>query len=126
MAEPKNVGGKTAFSLERLPSKHEDDRHIPMSSDNAPYYPKLARSTLRLVLLTLFYLVFLVIGASIFSAIESPGEISMIKDVADVRRNFIDNHGCMSGEAPYLLPTTSLPYATFLYSYSVNISKKNS
>ncbi|CAG0921403.1 unnamed protein product [Notodromas monacha] len=81
---------KNSF-LERLPA-HVDDEHRPYAT------PKLARSSLRLLLLTLFYLVFLVLGASIFSAIESPGELGLIKSLAATKRDFVSNHYCLSEE----------------------------
>lgn len=58
----------------------------------------LSRSTVRLLILAAFYVLFLVIGASIFSAIEEPKEIENIKKLRSLRTRFINDHACISGK----------------------------
>ncbi|GIY46112.1 potassium channel subfamily K member 1 [Caerostris darwini] len=57
-----------------------------------------SKSTVRLVLLSAFYLLFLVIGASIFSAIEAPLEIRSIRELRSQRAAFLREHPCVSDE----------------------------
>ncbi|GIY68894.1 potassium channel subfamily K member 1 [Caerostris extrusa] len=57
-----------------------------------------SKSTVRLVLLSAFYLLFLVIGASIFSAIEAPLEIRSIRELRSQRAAFLRDHPCVSDE----------------------------
>ncbi|XP_071043899.1 potassium channel subfamily K member 1 [Parasteatoda tepidariorum] len=59
----------------------------------------ISRSNFRLAILTAFYLLFLVIGASIFSAIEAPIEISIIRDLQNERAKFMRDHSCLTDEA---------------------------
>ncbi|KAG8193361.1 hypothetical protein JTE90_022989 [Oedothorax gibbosus] len=59
----------------------------------------LSKSNVRLMLLTAFYLLFLVIGASIFSAIEAPIEIDIIRDLRNERAKFLSDHTCLTDDA---------------------------
>ena len=58
---------------------------------------KLRKSTIRLLVLTLFYLLYLVIGASVFSAIEGPQERQLIKNVKKLRSDFLADNTCLTG-----------------------------
>lgn len=62
-------------------------------------YDFLNRSSLRTLLLLAFYLLFLVLGASIFSAIEGPKEVERILDLRNSRRTFLKNHQCVADGA---------------------------
>ena len=48
--------------------------------------------------LGMFFLFYLALGASVFSAIESPIEQKEIKDLIDKKQEFIDANECISGK----------------------------
>ncbi|XP_045177476.1 potassium channel subfamily K member 1-like isoform X5 [Mercenaria mercenaria] len=57
----------------------------------------LRKSNLRLFVFGLFYLLYLIIGASIFSAIEGPQEKALVKELKEQRALFLKDHsGCIS------------------------------
>ncbi|XP_076311642.1 potassium channel subfamily K member 1-like [Tachypleus tridentatus] len=58
----------------------------------------ISKSNTRLIVLTAFYLLFLVIGASIFSAIEAPKEIDIIRSLRNRRAKFLQDHSCLKDE----------------------------
>lgn len=62
----------------------------------------LNRSTARLLVLAAFYILFLVLGAAIFSAIEGPEEAQRVKQLRQLRKKFLVNHKCVSGEYCHL------------------------
>ncbi|XP_023727351.1 potassium channel subfamily K member 1 isoform X3 [Cryptotermes secundus] len=55
----------------------------------------LNRSTARLLVLAAFYILFLVLGAAIFSAIEGPEEAQRVKQLRQLRRDFLLDHKCV-------------------------------
>ena len=55
------------------------------------------KSGLRVTGMCAFYILYLVIGAAIFSAIEGPKERQKIKALKKVRNNFLAENGCLSG-----------------------------
>ncbi|XP_048736882.2 potassium channel subfamily K member 1-like [Ostrea edulis] len=59
---------------------------------------KLRKSTIRLLALSLFYLLYLVIGASVFSAIEGPQERELIKSVKNLRSKFLTDNTCLTDD----------------------------
>lgn len=59
---------------------------------------KLRKSTIRLLALALFYLLYLVIGASVFSAIEGPQERELIKNVKKLRSEFLTDNTCLTDD----------------------------
>ncbi|XP_037089633.1 potassium channel subfamily K member 1-like isoform X2 [Pollicipes pollicipes] len=60
--------------------------------------PKLEprRGNVRLLCLVLFYLVFLVVGAAIFSAIESPVEVGIVRSTHRMKKAFLKQHPCVT------------------------------
>ena len=52
----------------------------------------------RLVLIALAYILYLFLGATIFSAIEHPIEGEMIKDLQSKKTKFLDDHKCVKGK----------------------------
>ena len=58
---------------------------------------KMAKSNVRLLSYTVLYLVFLVLGAAIFSAIEAPEETEMIRYIRRRREQFLSNFTCITG-----------------------------
>lgn len=63
----------------------------------------LRRSNIRLLVYAAFYILYLVIGASVFSAIEGPKERSLVKELKQQRHQFFQDHqSCMTGETLYL------------------------
>ncbi|XP_061173940.1 potassium channel subfamily K member 1-like isoform X2 [Saccostrea echinata] len=59
---------------------------------------KLRKSTIRLLALAVFYLLYLVIGASVFSAIEGPQERELIKNVKKLRSQFLTDNTCLTDD----------------------------
>jgi hypothetical protein len=62
----------------------------------------LNRSTARLLVLAAFYILFLVLGAAIFSAIEGPEEAQRVRQLRQLRKNFLLEHKCVNGEYCHL------------------------
>ena len=59
----------------------------------------MRKSNVRLIVLSGFYILYLVIGASVFSAIEGPQERELIKELKEQRNDFLKNrHQCLSGK----------------------------
>ena len=46
----------------------------------------------------MFFLFYLALGASVFSAIESPIEKQEIKDLIDKKKAFLEAHECVDGK----------------------------
>lgn len=59
---------------------------------------KMAKSNVRLLAYSVLYLVFLVLGAAIFSAIEAPEESEMIRSIRRRKELFLANFTCITGE----------------------------
>ena len=59
---------------------------------------KPRRGNVRLLCLVLFYLVFLVVGAAIFSAIEAPVEVGLIRSTHHMKQKFLRENPCVTGE----------------------------
>lgn len=57
---------------------------------------KLRKSNVRLLALSAFYALYLVIGASIFSAIEGPKERDLVKELRDLRIQFLEKNKCVA------------------------------
>ncbi|KAL0275455.1 UNVERIFIED_CONTAM: hypothetical protein PYX00_003293 [Menopon gallinae] len=58
----------------------------------------IRRSTLRLFALFTFYIVFLVVGAAVFSAIQDPEETRIVNDLRRAREKFLQFHHCVEGK----------------------------
>ncbi|XP_074033199.1 potassium channel subfamily K member 1 isoform X3 [Leptinotarsa decemlineata] len=54
-----------------------------------------SRGLCRFLLFFVGYLLFLIVGASIFSAIEGPGEIEKVKNLRGLRSRFLVKHTCV-------------------------------
>lgn len=54
------------------------------------------RSALNFTLLVLGYVLYLLVGAGIFSAIELPYEQQLRRQLRDARQEFLDNNSCVS------------------------------
>lgn len=59
---------------------------------------KMKKCNFRLLLLLAFYGLFLILGAAIFSAIESPLEMGEVKSMRDRKNNFLRTHTCVTGK----------------------------
>ncbi len=59
--------------------------------------PRCGRSTVRLIYLVLFMIGYLLLGAVVFSALESPSEEDLKSHVHRKRREFMGNHTCVPG-----------------------------
>lgn len=59
----------------------------------------LAKSNIRLIVLIGFYILYLIIGASVFSAIEGPQERTLVKEIRRYREKFaLDTRKCLTEE----------------------------
>ncbi|KAK6999989.1 potassium channel subfamily K member 1, partial [Biomphalaria glabrata] len=66
---------------------------IPLAAQGAVNSSRLIhRSNFRLFALAIFYILFLVIGAAVFAAIEGPHESRLVDHVRDVRYSFYDKY----------------------------------
>ncbi len=57
----------------------------------------LSKSNIRVILLSSFYILYLVIGGAIFSAIEGPAEREIVQALKSTRQKFLTDHKCMTG-----------------------------
>ena len=56
------------------------------------------KTTIRLLVLCVFYLIYLLLGAAIFSAIEYPNEQGLITQLREKRLKFLQNYSsCVNG-----------------------------
>ncbi len=67
----------------------------------------MKKCNFRLMLLLAFYSLFLILGAAIFSAIESPLEVAEVKNMRERKFNFLRSHTCLSGKSLALFFTIS-------------------
>lgn len=51
----------------------------------------------RLAALVLIYVLFLVLGSAVFSAIEGPEEADRVRELRELRQRFLVNHPCVAG-----------------------------
>ena len=58
---------------------------------------RMRKSSIRLSILVAFYLLYVVIGASIFSAIEGPQERQKVKSLRTTRFRFLRDNKCLTG-----------------------------
>ena len=58
---------------------------------------KLRKSNVRLIALSAFYLLYIIIGASVFSAIEGPKERELVKELRNLRNAFLTDNKCLTG-----------------------------
>lgn len=58
----------------------------------------IRRSTLRLFALFTLYIVFLILGAAVFSAIQDPEETRIVNDLRRAREKFLQLHHCVDGK----------------------------
>jgi hypothetical protein len=47
--------------------------------------------------LIIFYVIYIIIGAAVFSALEYENEQNLIEDLKNKRRAFLSNRTCISG-----------------------------
>jgi hypothetical protein len=57
-----------------------------------------SRGLLRLFLFLGGYVIFLLLGASLFSAIESPEELQKVQNLRKLRSEFLKNHPSVTGK----------------------------
>lgn len=64
-----------------------------------------SRGVLRLALFISGYIAFLIVGATLFSAIEGPEETSIVQKLKNARSSFLKKHKCVSGKffSPYII-----------------------
>lgn len=66
------------------------------SSDPSLLNLNMASTTLRLLCLGIFFLFYLALGASVFSAIESPIERTAMDDLIKKKADFLQKHSCIT------------------------------
>ena len=71
---------------------------------------KMKKSNFRLLLLLAFYGLFLILGAAIFSAIESPLEVAEVKGMRDKKSQFLRQHVCLTGKLQISHITVIIPF----------------
>lgn len=54
-------------------------------------------ATVRLLVFIGFYVLFLAVGAFVFSAIEAPEEAARVRELKELRQDFLDGHTCVQG-----------------------------
>lgn len=59
--------------------------------------PRTMENTWRLLGLIASYLLYLVVGSAVFSAIEGPEEVQLVNKVRKLRENFLNEHFCVTG-----------------------------
>jgi hypothetical protein len=59
---------------------------------------RMEKSTIRLLALCIFYLIYLLIGAAIFSAIEYSNEQDLINELKETRQKFLSENNCLNGK----------------------------
>lgn len=63
------------------------------------YGPSIfTRPSVKTLALVGFYIIYLVLGAAVFSAIEGPEESQMVIELRRSRSNFLKKNPCVSGE----------------------------
>ena len=73
------------------------------------------KSHIRLVFLCMFFILYVVIGASIFCSIEGPLERQQVKDLRRARTEFLQlNRGCITGITACMDLLLSIPCGVFL------------
>lgn len=65
-------------------------------------------ATVRLLVFIGFYVLFLAVGAFVFSAIEAPEEAARVKELKELRQDFLNGHTCVEGIEIYVKYTLSL------------------
>ncbi|VVC45059.1 Hypothetical protein CINCED_3A009499 [Cinara cedri] len=55
----------------------------------------LSPATVRLLVFVFFYVLFLAIGAYVFSAIEAPAEAARVRELKVLRQGFLNEHKCV-------------------------------
>ncbi|XP_049820321.1 potassium channel subfamily K member 1-like isoform X2 [Aethina tumida] len=58
-----------------------------------------SRGLLRFFIFVVGYVLFLALGAVVFSAIEGPEEVQKVKNLRNLRSDFLTNHRCVSDQA---------------------------
>lgn len=54
-------------------------------------------TTLNLIVFTLIFLIYLFLGAQLFSSIERPAEQIIIDEMAKTRQDFLEKYPCVKG-----------------------------
>lgn len=57
-----------------------------------------SRGLCRFLVFFTGYLLFLILGASVFSAIEGPEEIEKVQHLRTIRSKFLEDHSCITGK----------------------------
>lgn len=62
-----------------------------------------SRGCLRFFIFFAGYVTFLILGASVFLAIEGPEELQQVKSLRSLRFNFLKKHKCVPGRSAYII-----------------------
>ncbi len=77
----------------------------------------LHKSSIRVVFLIIFYIIYIIIGAAIFSALEYDNEQNLIDDLRQKRRLFLNNRTCINGMSSHV-QIAAKKFHDFLSSYA--------
>lgn len=72
------------------------DRIKDLAPKSGPFH--LGHTVCRLLIAIVGFVVYLSIGAAIFSAIETPGDLETISNLRQFRKAFLEEHPCITGE----------------------------
>lgn len=87
----------------------------------------IRKSTVRLLVLSAFYILYVVIGASVFSAIEGPRERELVDHVREVRKRFLEENKCLSDDAleAFLIEINNAAHKGVASTRNVTMSEPN-
>ena len=62
---------------------------------------RIERKRLRIIALSVVFILYLILGGAVFQVLESPLEVEESKELLDVRSSFMQKiNGCISGRFP--------------------------
>uniref|UniRef100_A0A1B6C3L8 Potassium channel domain-containing protein n=1 Tax=Clastoptera arizonana TaxID=38151 RepID=A0A1B6C3L8_9HEMI len=97
-SETKGTGAGVAGTPASLSCPHCRQGGRESSVGSMQFHGCIRPSTVRLLFLIAFYILFLIVGAAMFSAIEAPDEASRIKALKSRRLRFLQNNECVRDE----------------------------
>lgn len=112
---------ETPAAVECVPRRRRRRGHCRVAgSGTAMWSP----ATVRLLVFIGFYVSFLAVGAFVFSAIEAPEEAARVRELKELRQEFLDGHTCVQGTSdPRFLRLVRLGQADQLTGFSFQRAK---
>lgn len=94
--ESRNYGSTNNSQLQ-VPSMPETVRLLPEAVVASLRYSSRPRHSL-LFLFVMFYVLYLITGGLIFSALETPLETQLQQEILQTRNKFLNDYPCIDGE----------------------------